>query len=234
MTASTNCFPAAHIVQRIFQDIICLWPTGIALLNQSVASHCHVDCGPHTYFEGKLPSMLIVEVKQGLNRPGYITCWNQQDVCSHPVRRRRAAAQNKKEPMHTWLLHDRIRSHQHSNVMVVTRCTCRWQLLRHRLLLDSLIWIFMNVVSRPHSIIGEIAWHGAPNPFAFAHVCLGALHFNQLQSVFYRGRLPPVLPVLWRKMRGKKNPKQYGLQVASNQKTKKQSIQEEDEWCFQG
>lgn len=28
-----------------------------------------------------------------------------------------------------------------------------------------LIWIFMNVVRRPHSIIGEIAWHGAPNPF---------------------------------------------------------------------
>lgn len=28
-----------------------------------------------------------------------------------------------------------------------------------------LIWIFMNVVERPHSIIREIAWHGAPNPF---------------------------------------------------------------------
>lgn len=92
---------------------------------------------------------------------------------------------------------------------------------------SRLIWIFMNVVSCPHSIIRETAWQGTPNPFAFAHVCLGALHFNQLQSVFYRGRLPPVLPVLWRKMRGKKknkkkNQKQYGLQVASSKKKNNQ------------
>lgn len=41
-----------------------------------------------------------------------------------------------------------------------------------------------------------------------------------------------VLPVLWRKMRGKK---QHGLQVASSQvKKKKKSMQKKDEWRFQG
>lgn len=72
---------------------------------------------------------------------------------------------------------------------------------------------------------------GLPILSPCSRLCLEALHFMQLQSVFHRAWLPPVLPMLWRKMKGKK---QYeGKRVASSE-VKKKSIQEKDEWRFQG
>lgn len=95
-------------------------------------------------------------------------------------------------------------AHQRSNAAVVSSCACRWQLAPHNLL-GSLI--------SPHLNIYECCWTATfhyqgdclawgSQSFHPAHVCLGALHFIQLQSVFHRAWLPPVLLVLLRKMRG--------------------------------
>lgn len=95
-------------------------------------------------------------------------------------------------------------AHQRSNAAVVSSCACRWQLAPHNLL-GSLI--------SPHLNIYECCWTATfhyqgdclawgSQSFHPARVCLGALHFIQLQSVFHRAWLPPVLLVLLRKMRG--------------------------------
>lgn len=174
--------------------------------------------------------MVIVEVKRGLNQPAYITSWSQRDVCFYPFRKRRSAQQgsylNSNKPQqkrtmptpHSWLwLHGRMRSVplplQHTNtamLLLLFLLAHATDSLRHTISWAAsfrLIWIFMNVVRRPHSIIGEIAWHGAPNPFTLLTSVWEPCTSSNCSLYFHRAWLPPALPVLWRKMRGKK---QYG------------------------
>lgn len=131
--------------------------------------------------------MPIVEVKWGLNQPAYITSWGQWDVCFYPFRKRRSAKhgsylksnkpqqkQNNVAPIFltlpTWQNEILASSLQHTNTAMLLLFLLAHAANSLHLTISwaasfRLIWIFMNVVRWPHSIIGEIAWHGAPNPF---------------------------------------------------------------------
>lgn len=89
-----------------------------------------------------------------------------------------------------------------------------------------LIWIFMNVVRRPHSIIREIAWHGAPNPFTLLmsvwEPCTSSncsLHFA----------MPGCHKCCWCYGEKWEAEKQYGLSVASSQ-VRKNKIDAGERW----
>lgn len=102
---------------------ICPWPTGVAFRNQNVASHCHVDCGSDTYFEGKLQRMPIVEVKQGLNQHHFL---EPAGCLFFPHSEKGDQLHTKqKRPVHPWLLlHDRMRPLPLPNSIPTQQC-CR-------------------------------------------------------------------------------------------------------------
>lgn len=198
--------------------------------------------------------MLIVAVKRGLIRPAYITSWSQRDVCFYPFRKRRSAQHssylrsnknlNKKRtipPAHSWLpLHGRVRSlplpFSTPTRQMLFLLAHAADSLRHTISWAAsfrLIWIFMNVVRRPHSIIGEIAWHGAPNPFTLLTSVWEPCTSSNCSLYF-------TVPGCHQRCRcyGEKWEAKTvwggagGVKASSHVKEK--SIQEKDEWRFQG
>lgn len=96
-----------------------------------------------------------------------------------------------------------------------------------------LIWIFMSIVTRPHSIIVEIVWHGLHNPFTLlmsvSEPC------TSLQYVFCCAWLVPVWPVwpvLWRKMSGHKKTKHDELREWRAAELKKNLYRRNMTWIF--
>lgn len=111
-------------------------------------------------------------------------------------------------PPHSWLwLHGRKKSCPLPCSTPAQQCCCCFFL---RMPLTACT---TQSLGQPHLNIYECCWTATfhyqgdclawgSQSFHPARVCLGALHFIQLQSVFHRAWLPPVLLVLLRKMRG--------------------------------
>lgn len=83
------CFLAALTLQRVFQSLGFQYLSMTHRAKPNVGSHCHVNCGSDTYFEGKLQRMLIVEVKRGLNQPRHTSLFGASGmfVFTHSERR---------------------------------------------------------------------------------------------------------------------------------------------------
>lgn len=168
--------------------------------------------------------------------------WTQQDVCFYPFRKRRSAQHEQKRPVHPWLLlHDRMKilasSQQHTNTAMLSLF-----LLAHAA--DSncathfswaasfrLIWIFMNVVRRPHSIIWEIAWHGAPNPFTLLTSVWGPCTSSDCSLYFaVPGCHQCVASVMEKNERQKTAWAASGKQSSKKNKKQKKQINAEERW----
>lgn len=118
------------------------------------------------------------------------------------------------------ILASSLTAHQHAVVVVSSRA-CLWQLAPHNLsgslVLVSSEYLWM-LLSGHIPLSGRLPGMGLPILSPCSRLCLGALHFIQLQCVFRRAWLPPALPVLWRKMRSKK---QHGRKRVVSSEVKK-------------
>lgn len=187
----------------------------LQFLSSNVASHCHVNWGSDTYFEGKLHCMPIVEVKQGLGLLSYIIAWSQQDVCfthserslaQHSSYLKSNKPQQKKNNTTPAFLTLATWQNETPASSLQQQCCCCCFFLRMPLTASATHNLLGSLIS-PHLNIYECCWAATfhyqgdclawgSQSFHPAHVCLGAVHSIQLQSVFHSAWLPQVWPVL--------------------------------------
>lgn len=92
----------------------------------------------------------------------------------------------------------------------------------------------MNVVRRPHSIIGEIAWHGAPNPFTLLTSPSGSRALHPIAVCISPCLAATSVAGVMEKNERRKNSIGRGAESGKQSSKKKIRAGEKDEWRFQG